>query len=69
MSEETKEETKQAFATIDDYEKAKTKFDRVDYSEEEFFELANLYSDSFNDVQEVPTPESGGPLCSVQSCP
>ena len=52
MSEETKEETKKVFATIDDYEKAKTKFDRVDYSEEEFFELANLYASSFNDVQE-----------------
>ena len=52
MSEETKEETKKVFATIDDYEKAKTKFDRVEYSEEEFFELANLYSDSFHDVQE-----------------
>jgi len=52
MSEETKEETKKVFATIDDYEKAITKFDRVEYSEEEFFELANLYSDSFHDVKE-----------------
>jgi small subunit ribosomal protein S1 len=51
MSEETKE-IKKAFATTDDYEKAKTKFDRVDYSEEEFLELANLYADSFHDVHE-----------------
>ena len=51
MSEETKE-TKKPFATTDDYEKAKTKFDRVDYSEEEFLELADLYADSFHDVHE-----------------
>jgi small subunit ribosomal protein S1 len=51
MSEEIKEE-KMVFATTDDYIKAKTKFDREEYSEEEFLELAKLYSDSFHDVQE-----------------
>ena len=51
MSEETKE-MKKVFATTDDYEKSKSKFDREDYSEEEFLELAKLYSDSFHEVKE-----------------
>lgn len=51
MSEDTKD-TKKVFATTDDYAKAKTKFDRDEYSEEEFLELAKLYSGSFHDVKE-----------------
>jgi small subunit ribosomal protein S1 len=44
--------TKKVFATTDDYVKSKTKFDREDYTEDEFLELAQLYSNSFNDVKE-----------------
>jgi len=51
MSEEINENVK-AFATKDDYVKSKTKFDREDYTEEEFLELAELYSKSFKDVKE-----------------
>lgn len=51
MSEELND-TKKVFATTDDYVKAKAKFDREDYTEEEFLELAELYSNSFNDVKE-----------------
>jgi small subunit ribosomal protein S1 len=51
MSEEIIE-TKKAFATKDDYIKSKSKFDREDYTEEEFLELAELYSKSFKDVKE-----------------
>ncbi|RPI71875.1 MAG: S1 RNA-binding domain-containing protein, partial [Ignavibacteriales bacterium] len=36
----------------EDYEKAKTKFQNEDYSQEEFLTLARLYSESFKDVKE-----------------
>ncbi len=51
MSEETNEKEIVA-ATEEDYEKAKSKFQRDDYSKEEFLELAKLYADSFHDVKE-----------------
>jgi small subunit ribosomal protein S1 len=38
--------------TKDDYEKAKKNFNDETYSQEEFFTLAKLYSDSFRDVKE-----------------
>ncbi len=51
MSEETKE-TNKVVATTDDYERAKTKFQNEEYSQEEFLELANMYTSSFHDVKE-----------------
>ena len=51
MSEETKE-TNKVVATTDDYERAKTKFQNEEYSQEEFLELANMYASSFHDVKE-----------------
>lgn len=51
MSEETKE-TNKVVATADDYERAKTKFQNEEYSQEEFLELAQMYSNSFHDVKE-----------------
>lgn len=51
MSEETKE-TIQNVTTTADYEKAKKNFDNEQYSEEEFFSLAKLYTDSFKDLKE-----------------
>jgi len=46
------EETNKVVATTDDYERAKTKFQNEEYSEEEFLELANMYASSFHDVKE-----------------
>lgn len=51
MSEETIEQEKR-FATDEDYEKAKNKFNSDEYSKDEFLSLANLYADSFHDVKE-----------------
>ncbi len=38
--------------TTEDYEKAKSKFNSSEYSEEEFMTLAGLYAESFKDVKE-----------------
>lgn len=51
MTEEVKETSKPSYG-IDEYEKAKNKFNLDEYSQEEFLELANLYSDSFRNVKE-----------------
>ncbi len=51
MSTDVKETTKPV-VTADDYLKAKNKFNLVDYSQEEFESLANLYSESFKDLKE-----------------
>jgi len=51
MSEETKEKSK-VVVTSKDYERSKTKFQREEYSEDEFLSLAQLYADSFTDVRE-----------------
>ncbi len=51
MSEATKE-SKKYVTTTGDYEKAKKQFNNEEYSQEEFFTLAKLYSDSFKDVKE-----------------
>jgi small subunit ribosomal protein S1 len=51
MSEEVKETSKTS-AAVDEYEKAKNKFDLDEYSQEEFLDLANIYSESFNNVKE-----------------
>ncbi len=51
MSEETKEAAK-VLVTGDDYEKAKKLFNNEEYSQEEFFALAKLYTESFKDVKE-----------------
>jgi len=51
MSEETKEK-KKVVVTVKDYERSKTKFQREEYSEDEFLSLAQLYADSFTDVRE-----------------
>jgi len=51
MSEEVKETIKTSVA-VDEYEKAKNKFNLDEYSLEEFQDLANLYSESFRDVKE-----------------
>ena len=51
MSEVTKE-SKKYTTTTGDYEKAKKQFNNEEYSQEEFFTLAKLYSDSFKDVKE-----------------
>ena len=48
---QTKETTLNT-VTPDEYEKAKTKFNDDEYSQEEFLTLAKLYSDSFRDVKE-----------------
>jgi small subunit ribosomal protein S1 len=48
---QTKETTLNA-VTPDEFEKAKTKFNDDEYSQEEFLTLAKLYSDSFRDVKE-----------------
>lgn len=44
--------SKENTATTGDYEKAKKQFNNEEYSQEEFFTLAKLYSDSFKDVKE-----------------
>jgi len=51
MSEEVKETIKASVA-VDEYEKAKNKFNLDEYSQEEFLNLANLYSKSFRDIKE-----------------
>ncbi len=51
MSEETKEK-KKVVVTVKDYERSKTKFQREEYSEDEFLSLAQLYADSFTNVRE-----------------
>ncbi len=51
MTAEVNETTKPV-VTVDDYLKAKNKFNLVDYTQEEFETLANLYSESFKDVKE-----------------
>ncbi|RKY94727.1 MAG: 30S ribosomal protein S1 [Ignavibacteriae bacterium] len=51
MSEEIKETIKTSVA-FDEYEKAKNKFNLDEYSQEEFQDLANLYSESFKDLKE-----------------
>ncbi len=51
MSEVAKE-SKKYTTTTGDYEKAKKQFNNEEYSQEEFFTLAKLYSDSFKDVKE-----------------
>jgi len=51
MSKEVKE-TNTSQVTTDDYEKAKSKFQNEEYSQEEFLTLARLYSESFKDVKE-----------------
>jgi small subunit ribosomal protein S1 len=51
MSEEVKETIKTSVA-FDEYEKAKNKFNLDEYSQEEFLDLANLYSESFKDLKE-----------------
>ena len=48
---QTKETTLNT-VTPDEFEKAKTKFNDDEYSQEEFLTLAKLYSDSFRDVKE-----------------
>lgn len=48
---QTKETTLKT-VTPDEFEKAKAKFNDEEYSQEEFFTLAKLYSDSFRDVKE-----------------
>lgn len=51
MSEEVKETIKTPVA-VAEYEKAKNKFNLDEYSQEEFLDLANLYSESFSDIKE-----------------
>jgi small subunit ribosomal protein S1 len=51
MSEEVKETTKTPISA-DEYQKAKNKFNLDEYSQEEFIDLANLYSESFRNVKE-----------------
>ncbi len=51
MSEEVKETSKTP-VSADEYEKAKNKFNLDEYSQEEFIDLANLYSESFRNVKE-----------------
>ncbi len=51
MTEEVKETSKTS-VVIDEYEKNKNKFNLDEYSQDEFVELANLYSESFRDVKE-----------------
>lgn len=51
MSKEAKK-TNNYPVTTEDYEKAKHKFQNEEYSQEEFFTLAKLYSESFKDVKE-----------------
>jgi small subunit ribosomal protein S1 len=51
MSDDVKSAVKSA-PTNDDFDKAKRFFNDEEYSKEEFFTLARLYSDSFRDVKE-----------------
>jgi len=37
---------------LEDFEKAKNKFNTLDYTQEEFEQLANLYTESFRDVKQ-----------------
>lgn len=49
MTADVKEKTTNV---LEDFEKAKNKFDTFDYTQEEFEELANLYTESFRDVKQ-----------------
>jgi len=49
MTADVKEKTTNVF---EDFEKAKNKFNTLDYSQDEFAELANLYTESFRDVKQ-----------------
>lgn len=49
---ETKSGSTKVAVTLNDFEKAKNKFNTDQYSKEEFLTLANLYADSFKDVKE-----------------
>lgn len=51
MSDDVMSAVKSA-PTNDDFDKAKRFFNDEEYSKEEFFTLARLYSDSFRDVKE-----------------
>jgi small subunit ribosomal protein S1 len=39
-------------SVLEDFEKAKNKFNTLDYTQEEFEQLANLYTESFRDVKQ-----------------
>jgi small subunit ribosomal protein S1 len=49
MTADVKEKTTNV---LEDFEKAKNKFDTSDYTQEEFEKLANLYTESFRDVKQ-----------------
>jgi small subunit ribosomal protein S1 len=49
MTADVKEKTTNV---LEDFEKAKNKFDTFDYTQEEFEKLANLYTESFRDVKQ-----------------
>ena len=49
MTADVKEKTTNV---LEDFEKAKNKFKTLDYSQDEFAELANLYTESFRDVKQ-----------------
>lgn len=49
MTADVKEKTTNV---LEDFEKAKNKFNTLDYSQDEFAELANLYTESFRDVKQ-----------------
>lgn len=49
---ETKPGSTKVAVTLNDFEKAKNKFNTDQYSKEEFLTLAKLYADSFKDVKE-----------------
>jgi small subunit ribosomal protein S1 len=52
MPKKESKETINNPVTVNDYEKAKSKFANEEYSQEEFLTLARLYSESFKDVKE-----------------
>jgi small subunit ribosomal protein S1 len=52
MPQKESKETINNPVTVNDYEKAKSKFANEEYSQEEFLTLARLYSESFKDVKE-----------------
>ncbi|MFI5237845.1 MAG: 30S ribosomal protein S1, partial [Ignavibacteriales bacterium] len=49
MTTDVKEKTTNV---LEDFEKAKNKFNTYDYTQEEFEQLANLYTESFRDVKQ-----------------
>ena len=49
MTTDVKEKTTNV---LEDFEKAKNKFNTTDYTQEEFEQLANLYTESFRDVKQ-----------------